>query len=47
MSPYEFQNALVAIDGSDDSAKALDCAFSGSPDEMGVRRGSRFRGTAC
>jgi len=28
MSPYEFQNALVAIDGSDDSAKALDCALS-------------------
>lgn len=28
MSPYEFQNALVAIDGSDDSAKALNCAIS-------------------
>jgi nucleotide-binding universal stress UspA family protein len=28
MSTYEFQNALVAIDGSDGSAKALDCAFS-------------------
>jgi nucleotide-binding universal stress UspA family protein len=28
MSPYEFENALVAVDGSDDSAKALDCALS-------------------
>jgi nucleotide-binding universal stress UspA family protein len=28
MSPYDFTNALVAIDGSDDSAKALDCALS-------------------
>lgn len=28
MSPYQFTNVLVAIDGSDDSAKALDCALS-------------------
>jgi nucleotide-binding universal stress UspA family protein len=28
LSPYEFTNVLVAIDGSADSRKALDCAFS-------------------
>jgi nucleotide-binding universal stress UspA family protein len=28
MSPYEFTNVLVAIDGSEDSRKALDCAVS-------------------
>jgi len=28
MSPYEFTNVLVAIDGSEDSQKALDCALS-------------------
>jgi nucleotide-binding universal stress UspA family protein len=28
MSPYEFTNVLVAIDGSDEAAKALDCALS-------------------
>ena len=28
MSPYRFTNILVAIDGSDDAAKALDCALS-------------------
>ena len=28
MSPYRFTNILVAIDGSDDASKALDCALS-------------------
>jgi len=28
MSPYQFTNVLVAIDGSDDADKALDCALS-------------------
>ena len=28
MSPYQFTNVLVAIDGSDDTEKALDCALS-------------------
>jgi nucleotide-binding universal stress UspA family protein len=28
MSPYEFTNVLVAIDGSKDSERALDCALS-------------------
>jgi nucleotide-binding universal stress UspA family protein len=28
MSPYDFTNVLVAIDGSKDSGKALDCALS-------------------
>jgi nucleotide-binding universal stress UspA family protein len=28
MSPYEFTNVLVALDGSDGAAKALDCALS-------------------
>jgi nucleotide-binding universal stress UspA family protein len=28
MTPYEFTNVLVAIDGSADAAKALDCALS-------------------
>jgi nucleotide-binding universal stress UspA family protein len=28
MSPYEFTNVLVPVDGSDGSAKALDCALS-------------------
>lgn len=28
MTPYQFTNVLVAIDGSDDSGKALDCALS-------------------
>ena len=28
MSPYEFTNALVALDGSAGAAKALDCALS-------------------
>ena len=28
MTPYEFTNVLVALDGSDDSRKALDCALS-------------------
>lgn len=28
MSPYRFTNVLVAIDGSDDAGKALDCALS-------------------
>ncbi len=28
MSPYDFTNVLVAIDGSKDSEKALDCALS-------------------
>jgi nucleotide-binding universal stress UspA family protein len=28
MSPYEFSNVLVAIDGSDESHRALDCALS-------------------
>ena len=28
MSPYDFTNVLVAIDGSRDSEKALDCALS-------------------
>jgi nucleotide-binding universal stress UspA family protein len=28
MSPYEFTNVLVAIDGSDEATKALDCALS-------------------
>jgi universal stress protein F len=28
MSPYQFTNVLVAIDGSDDTDKALDCALS-------------------
>ena len=28
MSPYEFTNVLVAIDGSEDSERALDCALS-------------------
>ena len=28
MSPYEFRNVLVAVDGSPDAAKALDCALS-------------------
>jgi nucleotide-binding universal stress UspA family protein len=28
MSPYQFTNVLVAIDGSDEANKALDCALS-------------------
>jgi nucleotide-binding universal stress UspA family protein len=28
MSPYEFTNVLVALDGSEGAAKALDCALS-------------------
>ena len=28
MSPYEFINVLVAVDGSEGGAKALDCALS-------------------
>ena len=28
MSPYQFTRVLVAIDGSDDAQKALDCALS-------------------
>jgi len=28
MSPYEFSNVLVALDGSEGAAKALDCALS-------------------
>jgi nucleotide-binding universal stress UspA family protein len=28
MSPYEFDNVLVALDGSEGAAKALDCALS-------------------
>ena len=28
MSPYDFSNALVAIDGSDGAQKAFDCAVS-------------------
>lgn len=28
MSPYEFTNVLVAVDGSEGSTKALDCALS-------------------
>jgi nucleotide-binding universal stress UspA family protein len=28
MSPYNFTNVLVAVDGSDGGAKALDCALS-------------------
>jgi nucleotide-binding universal stress UspA family protein len=28
MSPYHFTNILVAVDGSADAAKALDCALS-------------------
>ncbi|HEY8638559.1 MAG TPA: universal stress protein [Solirubrobacteraceae bacterium] len=28
MSPYEFTNVLVALDGSDGSHRALDCALS-------------------
>jgi nucleotide-binding universal stress UspA family protein len=28
VSPYDFSNVLVAIDGSDYSSKALDCALS-------------------
>jgi nucleotide-binding universal stress UspA family protein len=28
MSPYAFQRVLVAVDGSDGSGKALDCAIS-------------------
>ena len=28
MSPYDFTNVLVAVDGSDGSRKALDCALS-------------------
>ena len=28
MSPYEFTNVLVAVDGSDGGEKALDCALS-------------------
>jgi nucleotide-binding universal stress UspA family protein len=28
MSPYDFNRVLVAVDGSDDSEKALDCAIS-------------------
>jgi nucleotide-binding universal stress UspA family protein len=28
MSPYEFTNVLVALDGSDGAATALDCALS-------------------
>lgn len=28
MSPYEFDNVLVAIDGSEGSRRALDCALS-------------------
>lgn len=28
MSPYDFDNVLVAVDGSEGSAKALDCALS-------------------
>jgi nucleotide-binding universal stress UspA family protein len=28
MSPYEFTNVILAIDGSDDAGKALDCAVS-------------------
>jgi nucleotide-binding universal stress UspA family protein len=28
MSPYEFTNVLVAVDGSEDARKALDCALS-------------------
>ena len=28
MTPYQFENALVAIDGSEGSQRALDCAFS-------------------
>jgi nucleotide-binding universal stress UspA family protein len=28
MSPYEFNNVLVPVDGSDGAAKALDCALS-------------------
>jgi nucleotide-binding universal stress UspA family protein len=28
MSPYEFTNLLVPVDGSEGSAKALDCALS-------------------
>lgn len=28
MSPYDFTNVLVAVDGSEGAAKALDCALS-------------------
>ena len=28
MSPYAFRNVLVPVDGSEGSAKALDCALS-------------------
>lgn len=28
MSPYQFTNVLVAVDGSEDARKALDCALS-------------------
>lgn len=28
MSPYEFTNVLVTVDGSKDARKALDCALS-------------------
>ena len=28
MSPYEFTHVLVAVDGSDDGCRALDCALS-------------------
>jgi nucleotide-binding universal stress UspA family protein len=28
MSPYQFENALVAIDGSEGAQRALDCAIS-------------------
>jgi len=28
VSPYEFTNVLVALDGSDGSHRALDCALS-------------------
>jgi nucleotide-binding universal stress UspA family protein len=28
MSPYEFRNVLVPVDGSEGAAKALDCALS-------------------
>lgn len=36
MTPYEFTTVLVAIDGSQDSGKALDCALSVC-DSLGAR----------
>jgi nucleotide-binding universal stress UspA family protein len=36
MSPYDFDNVLVPVDGSEGSAKALDCALS-ICDALGAR----------